>query len=421
MAAALAVINQSSCSRVCWHIRKSRIALPYFTSSDHLKLEHRDVPLHDDCLIIGLTDGFYILPEQSSLLDEAAAAPLLENPFVKDAETTSSYDALMRLATLDDRIQDAIIARERLTSQINTLIQQDYHAYYGPDLLIQEQTALTRTRKSIFTERRNVRATKVRVEEMRSDLHARTKGMEASRSANEASALEPSSSQPQLARCRTAYSHLQNDMIAQRRRICSDLAAIYPIEPIPKRQLAFTIRGLHLPNADFQSVDEDKVSAALGHVAHLVLLLSLYLSVALPYPIHPSSSNSTIQDPISIMTGTRIFPLYIPRTILYRFEYAVFLINKDIELLANKLGLRLMDIRQTLPNLKYILFVATAGQGDLPARKAGGVRGLLSSRLDQGTPDSSRRSSIDEPGPGAAALREQLSTGPKIANGSILR
>ena len=39
--------------------------------------------------------------------------------------------------------------------------------------------------------------------------------------------------------------------------------------------------------------------------------------------------------------------------------------------------LRVLDIRQTLPNLKYLLYVATAGEGELPARKAGGVRGLL--------------------------------------------
>ena len=37
----------------------------------------------------------------------------------------------------------------------------------------------------------------------------------------------------------------------------------------------------------------------------------------------------------------------------------------------------MLDIRQTLPNLKYLLYVATAGEGELPARKAGGVRGLL--------------------------------------------
>lgn len=74
----------------------------------------------------------------------------------------------------------------------------------------------------------------------------------------------------------------------------------------------------------------------------------------------------------------------------YRFEYGVFLLNKNIEILSNALGLRPIDIRQTLPNLKYLLYVATAGKGELPARKAGGIKGLL--RQDG---ISSRKGSMD--------------------------
>jgi len=74
----------------------------------------------------------------------------------------------------------------------------------------------------------------------------------------------------------------------------------------------------------------------------------------------------------------RTFPLFTKNAgPLFRFEYAVYLLNKDIELICERLGLKVLDIRQTLPNLKYALFVATAGSGELPARKAGGIRGLL--------------------------------------------
>lgn len=68
----------------------------------------------------------------------------------------------------------------------------------------------------------------------------------------------------------------------------------------------------------------------------------------------------------------------------------MFLLNKDIEFLLNKQGLRVLDIRHTLPNLKYLLYVLTAGTSDIPARKAGGIRGLLPGRL---TPSVSRRGS----------------------------
>lgn len=49
-----------------------------------------------------------------------------------------------------------------------------------------------------------------------------------------------------------------------------------------------------------------------------------------------------------------------------------------------------MDIRHTLPNIKYLLYICSAGNSELPARKAGGVRGLLSGR---DTPIPSRRNS----------------------------
>jgi UV radiation resistance-associated gene protein len=104
----------------------------------------------------------------------------------------------------------------------------------------------------------------------------------------------------------------------------------------------------------------------------------------------------------------------------YRFDYAVFLLNKNIERLADSQGLKVIDIRHTLPNLKYLLYVCSAGSSELPARKAGGIRGLLSGRA---TPLPSRRGSdsahVDAArkalentgaGNGHGALRNNLAT-----------
>jgi hypothetical protein len=109
--------------------------------------------------------------------------------------------------------------------------------------------------------------------------------------------------------------------------------------------------------------------------------LSPYLSVILPYPISSHGSTSTIDDPLAVtqnnQNNLRTYPLYMKNVVRYRFEYGVFLLNKNTEILSNTLGLRPVDIRHTLPNLKYLLYIATAGKGELPARKAGGIRGLL--------------------------------------------
>jgi hypothetical protein len=88
----------------------------------------------------------------------------------------------------------------------------------------------------------------------------------------------------------------------------------------------------------------------------------------------------------------RTYPLFSKAVPRFRFEYAVFLLNQDIRvLLENVFNLRVLDPRQTLPNLKYLFYVATAGEGELPARKAGGVKGLMRAPVMQrlGSTDSS--------------------------------
>jgi hypothetical protein len=76
------------------------------------------------------------------------------------------------------------------------------------------------------------------------------------------------------------------------------------------------------------------------------------------------------------------FPLYSRGVDTYRFEYGVFLLNKDIEmvrespsvlidccgsaaptkLMADR-DLRALDMRHTLPNLKNLLLTLTDGEG----------------------------------------------------------
>lgn len=45
----------------------------------------------------------------------------------------------------------------------------------------------------------------------------------------------------------------------------------------------------------------------------------------------------------------------------YRYEYAVFLLNKDIEQLMNQHGVPVLDLRNTLPNVKNLLVTLSAG------------------------------------------------------------
>lgn len=68
-----------------------------------------------------------------------------------------------------------------------------------------------------------------------------------------------------------------------RGRSSSGPQAIYPIK-YQEKLGAYTIRGLEVP-ADLYSVDDEKVSSALGYTAHLVCMLAKYLQVPLRYQL----------------------------------------------------------------------------------------------------------------------------------------
>ncbi|KAH0556237.1 hypothetical protein GP486_005839 [Trichoglossum hirsutum] len=345
-----------------------------------VKLENFHHPFPPNCVIFHLSDGIYtnftdIAPQQSPF-------PLflkLPRSIEDDIQPTSSYDALMRLSTLDDCIQDALITREKLTSQINTILKENKASLDIVSEVSQYKESLAATNRYLAAERRQLRSATKRRAELKASLDARKEAIRKGRDAQTKARNYLEEATEKLKECGVLVEHTAEELRGQRRRICEDLMDIFPIEPVPGHPLSFTIRGLPLPNSNFESsdVDEDTIAAAFGHVAHLVYLLSFYLSTPLLYPVQLQSSTSFILDPISLMPGPRTFPLYAKASVYYRFDYAVFLLNKDIEQLMSRYALKALDIRHTLPNLKYLLYVLAAGQGELPARKSGGVKGLL--------------------------------------------
>ncbi|KAI9047743.1 hypothetical protein LZ554_008453 [Drepanopeziza brunnea f. sp. 'monogermtubi'] len=367
-------------------------------------------PFPPNCILFHLVDGLYSVDLASKPPKPKPAQPL----------PTSSFNALMRLSNLDESIQDALATREELASQINAILQSQFK-----DEAPQAQEGLALAKRYVAAEKKLLKASIKRRADLKASISARSSAI---KSGNEVQAkvLEDiNNAQDKLTSCRTLLTTATADMNGQRRRICEELLKIYPVEPTTT-SLLFTICGLPLPNSSFEDADEDVVSAALGYVARLVDMLQYYLAVPLPYPIQPYGSRSIIQDLISILSDNqRTFPLYTKGTVRFRFDYGVFLLNKNIEVLAESQGLKVMDIRQTLPNLKYLLYVCSAGSSELPARKAGGIRGLLTGK---GMEISSRRGSADsglEGGQGEA-IRRALENGgiepqaKKAGNGGVL-
>lgn len=336
-----------------------------------------------------LTDGFYTCFTEAQVEEP-------RDPFAgAQAKTqstrvlpTSSFDALLRLSKLDDSVQDALSLRERLSADLNKLFQENKHLLAEKDRVGEAEDFLKTVNYARATVEKQLKVATRKRDEKRHELETRRKLLAKAREAKKHDEETVASGRSELNELRERHEQAKKHVTNQRRRICEDVQKVYPITPLPNRSLAFTIRNLHLPNSeDLDSEPAEVVSSALGHVAHTVQLLSFYLAIPLPYPVNPRSSTSTIQDPISLMQNlnnsvsapnARTFPLFVKGAVRFRFEYGVFLLNKNIEiLLSSKFGVRVLDIRQTLPNLLLALSCATAGEGELPARKAGGVRGLL--------------------------------------------
>ena len=353
-------------------------------------LESFRQPLPANAILFHFSDGVF-----GNLTD---VPPVRAQMPTKSPKTTdgravpmASFDQLMRMLKLEECIQDAVATREQLESQMSSILEENERALRAQSRLAESQERLSLLNQACTDLKRQVYTKNKRKEELIASMKTRREAMELGRHEQEKTRSHLPDAQAKLVASRGLLDSTGEATKGQLRRICEDLLAIYPIDPIPDKPLGFTIRGLPLPNSTFVDIDRDAVAAALGHTAHLVYLLSFYLFAHLPYPVQPCSSTSLIQDPVSASLPQRTFPLY-PMNAQYRFEYGVFLLNKNIEFLLSKQGLRVLDIRHTLPNLKYLLYVLTAGDSEIPARKAGGIRALAAGRM---TPGVSRRTSED--------------------------
>ena len=377
-------------------------------------LESFHQPLPSNSILLHFSDG--VFGNLTDIPPVRTTIPTRPKPTDGRVVPMASFDQLMRMLKLEECIQDAVATREQLESQMNSILGQNERALKAQSRLAESQERLSLMNQAIADLRRQTRTKSKRKEELIASMKARKEAMERGRQEQEKTRSHLPDAQAKLTGSAKVLEETSENIKGQIRRICEDMQGVYPIEPIPGKPLAFTICGLPLPNSTFEGIDRETVAAALGYTAHLVYLLSFYLFTHLPYPIQPFSSTSLIQDPVSISLPQRTYPLY-PVNAQYRFEYGVFLLNKDIEFLLSKQGVRVLDIRHTLPNLKYLLYILTEGTSEIPARKTGGIRGLA---LARGRPSLSSRNSEDSAAGGDVSYSRRILEEASKANGEAI-
>ncbi|KAK9471492.1 uncharacterized protein V1510DRAFT_420077 [Dipodascopsis tothii] len=329
-----------------------------FVLTDGVYVMFSDFPLQTDIF----DNGFSRTPSASALNRLRSSASLAEDAAGGPLEKSSSYEAIMRLNTLDECIGDAERTRLAVQADMDEVLKRNRRVLQLVLGERQQEVALAYKRNALAVEGRRLKEAEQVRDDARLQIRRRREQLLAGRAALNAGRAEHARAQDEFADDRLELDSLAFELAKERRRVCTDLQKLYPIEPILDKTLAFSIRGVELPNTAYEGFDEDKLGTALGYTAHLVYLMAYYLGVKLRYPIYPSSLRSYVFDPISVLQGPRAFPLWPKGSVYYRFEYGVFLLNKDIEQLMNSQSLLVIDLRHTLPNLKCLLLALDAQQ-----------------------------------------------------------
>ncbi|KAI6133404.1 UV radiation resistance protein and autophagy-related subunit 14-domain-containing protein [Pisolithus croceorrhizus] len=287
---------------------------------------------------------------------------------------TASLQELFQLVTLQSCIRDTEESLRTITKETDKLLESSDVLVLSREVCEREVRIQDR-QAEVQAIAEHMDSLREHIATRRKQIQARRESLESARAVHAASAALLSSQAESVAEQRSAVVATRNRIPATRTSLISVLATIYPIELDSPSDLLYTILGVPLPiplNGNepapplslpfHKEVTEDAVATALGYAAHMVQLLAAYMGKGLVYPVTYVGSRSLIRDNISAMVGPRMFPLFSKGVDTYRFEYGVFLLNKDIEMLMAERDLRALDMRHTLPNLKNLLLTLTDGE-----------------------------------------------------------
>ncbi|KAF8807633.1 hypothetical protein BYT27DRAFT_7189711 [Phlegmacium glaucopus] len=279
----------------------------------------------------------------------------------RDTAKTAGYQELFKLVTLQSCILDNESSLNEVVRKIDGVLESD--ETFVLRRKISESEARMRGLRANYNMVLEQSAQKqLEIADRAQRLRQRAESLSSARNAFAFDAETNDTSET------TWLSVLRDRMHVSRTSLLSTLSTIFPIELYSPPDLLFTILDVPLPIpltpndpappwtlSNHKEVTEEAVATALGYTAQVLQILAAYLGKLLVYPVTCIGSRSLIRDGISSMVGPRMFPLFSKGVDTYRFEYGVFLLNKNIEFLMTERDLRALDMRHTLPNLKNLL------------------------------------------------------------------
>lgn len=330
--------------------------------------------------------GDIIVPASTSGLDDARArassirgdqntAQVTRSKRHPESSKTASWQDLVRLVTLQACILDTKQSLSQILQNVDNLVND------GLNDLKREVSERQAWVDQLHSEIKEVEGTsndfRTRIRSRAEDLRRRRDVLRQAREELQLDIFGEHEIDEELEDMREQLSSLRSNFSPVRTTLVATLASIFPIELLSTTpDLLYTILDVPLPIPSGSTdpapplsvpsrkdINEDTVATALGYAAQVVQLLAAYMGIRLVYPVTCIGSRSLVRDGISTMVGPRMFPLYSKGVDTYRFEYGVYLLNKDIEMLMTERELRAADTRYTLPNLNNLLLTLSAGDG----------------------------------------------------------
>ncbi|KAJ3400567.1 hypothetical protein HDU80_006847 [Chytriomyces hyalinus] len=309
-------------------------------------------PFQENTLLLEFEDGLYQL-EVASIAD---AEKSREQPQT-DASKTPKESFDLKFCEAFMGMQEEL---SKVRESIGTMLKESDHLIAKCDAISDENIARSRRSSYLRNELRMglrlLEIEKLRLEDSKKELRRRKNRLYYSALDREQSQKGLLDVQEDLFVLNVTARETWKFKGVLEKGFIATLKEIYPINALRDDPNVYLIRRVWLPHSEFINVDEERVATALGWTAHLVTLLALYMEIPLRYPINPMSSRSMILDRLSLHgPGNMEFPLFMKGQDKLRFEYGVFLLNKNIEQLMAVAGVVVKNLRNTLPNLKALI------------------------------------------------------------------
>lgn len=327
--------------------------------------ELRDLPsgLPNNMILFGFESGYYTAADEDDSTDHPhthALEPVATIPGGGGgggggARRSYTYETVMRLNNLHECIADTKKSRDEIKHSIESAMNKE-----NAPMILQKRRGenterLWHLQRQVGHELNVLEEAQDRAEALRREHAARRKALEDSRERGQTQEMYLEENIINLTKNKESLFHVLKEYSSKRTELIATLFTIFPITETENDPNLLMICKVPLPNSVYNGIDEDLISIALGFACQLVVMLAHYLNVPLRYPLTPMGSRAFVIDPVSLLVGPKEFPLYGKGQDRNRFEYGVFLLNKDIEQLMNSQGLQFMDLRQTLPNIRYLM------------------------------------------------------------------